>query len=137
MSAPGFNGGDPSRAPRLAPANRREAGWLNARILDLLRRGARTRRPPNLFATLARHRRLFRGWLLFAGALMPRGVLPRSDTELVILRVAHNSGCEYEWRHHERLGRAAGLSAATIERVREGPDASGWGRREQLLLRCA
>ena len=68
------------------------------------RTGRRHGRPPNLFSTLARHRRLFRAWLRFAGALMPRGSLPRADTELVILRVAHNSRCEYEWRHHERLG---------------------------------
>jgi NAD(P)-dependent dehydrogenase (short-subunit alcohol dehydrogenase family) len=80
---------------------------------------------------------LFRAWLLFAGALMPRGILRRGDTELVILRVAHNSGCEYEWRHHERLGQKAGLTESAIERVREGPDAPGWSMREQLLLRCA
>jgi NAD(P)-dependent dehydrogenase (short-subunit alcohol dehydrogenase family)/alkylhydroperoxidase family enzyme len=137
VSTLGSSGGQPAREPRLPPARRREVGWVNARILGLLARGARTPRPPNLFATLARHRRLFRAWLLFAGALMPRGRLPRADTELVILRVAHNCGCEYEWRHHERIGRRAGLAAATIERVRQGPDASGWGTREQLLLHCA
>jgi NAD(P)-dependent dehydrogenase (short-subunit alcohol dehydrogenase family)/alkylhydroperoxidase family enzyme len=135
LSSP--NGGPPARAPRLRPARRREVGWVNARILDVLRLGARTPRVPNLFATLARHRRLFRGWLRFAGALMPRGVLPRADTELVILRVAHNSGCEYEWQHHQRLGGAAGLSAAAIERVREGPESPEWNERERLLLRCA
>ncbi len=136
MSTFGSNGGEPARQPRLAPARRGEVGWLNARILGLLQRGARTSRPPHLFATLARHRRLFRAWLLFAGTLMPRGRLPRAETELVILRVAHNSRCEYEWRHHERLARATGVSAAAIERVREGPEAPGWGTREQLLLRC-
>lgn len=137
MSAPSTNGSEPPTEPRLAPARRSEVGWLNARILDVLRRGARTPKPPNLFATLARHRRLFRGWLLFAGTLMPGGRLPRSETELVILRVAHNCGCEYEWRHHERLGQAAGLAAAAIARVREGPDAEGWSTREQLVLRAA
>jgi AhpD family alkylhydroperoxidase len=123
--------------PRLTPASRGELGWINSVIVDLIRRGARTRRAPNLFTTLGRHRRLFRAWLRFAGALMPRGVLPRADTELVILRVAHNCRCEYEWRHHQRLGRAAGLSEAEVERVREGPDAPGWSARQSLLLRCA
>jgi alkylhydroperoxidase family enzyme len=94
-------------------------------------------RPPNIFTTLARHRRLFRRWLLFASALMPRGTLPRADTELVILRVAHNSDSEYEWRHHERLGAAAGLAPEEIERVRQGPQAAGWSHRQQLLLRAA
>ena len=93
------------------------------------------RRPPNVFTTLARHRGLFRRWLWFAGALMPGGKLPRRDSELVILRVAHNTECAYEWGHHERLGQRAGLSAEEVERVRSGPDAPGWSPRRRLLLR--
>ena len=92
--------------------------------------------PPKIFTTLARHRRLFRRWLWFASALMPGGVLPRAETELVILRVAHNSGSEYEWTQHERIAAAAGLSADEIERVRSGPGAAGWSQRQQLLLRA-
>src|SRR4051794_13573664 len=68
---------------------------------------------------------------------MPGGVLPRADSELLILRVADNAGCDYEWRHHERLGRAAGLSPDEIARVREGADADGWSPRRALLLRAA
>jgi alkylhydroperoxidase family enzyme len=68
---------------------------------------------------------------------MPRGTLPRADTELLILRVAHNCGSEYEWRHHERIGQRAGLTPADIERVREGADAEGWSRHQALLLRAA
>jgi AhpD family alkylhydroperoxidase len=68
---------------------------------------------------------------------MPGGTLPRRDTELLILRVAHNTGCEYEWAHHEHLGSAAGLSAELIARVRQGPEAEGWTDREALLLRAA
>jgi AhpD family alkylhydroperoxidase len=93
--------------------------------------------PPNIFTTLGRHRGLFRRWLLFASALMPRGKLDRDETELLILRVAHNTGSDYEWAHHERIGRATGLSAEEIARVREGPDASGWSHRRALLLRAA
>ena len=92
--------------------------------------------PPNIFTTLARHRRLFRRWLRFAGALMPGGVLPRAETELLILRVAHNCGSEYEWAQHERLGVVAGLDPQEVERVRQGPGA-GWSRRQELLLRAA
>ena len=68
---------------------------------------------------------------------MPRGTLPRADTELVILRVAHNCGCEYEWRHHERIGPAVGLSEAEVTRVRAGAQASGWSPRQAALLRAA
>lgn len=68
---------------------------------------------------------------------MPGGKLPRRDSELVILRVADNTGCAYEWGHHERLGRRAGLSAEEVARVRSGPEAPGWSPRQQLLLRAA
>jgi alkylhydroperoxidase family enzyme len=94
-------------------------------------------RPANVFTTLGRHRRLFRRWLRFASALMPGGNLPRTDSELVILRVAHNCDCDYEWHHHKRLGELAGLSAAEVKGVRHGPDAEGWTPRQRLLLRVA
>jgi AhpD family alkylhydroperoxidase len=121
---------------RIEPGTAREIGRVNLAIARLL--GAATGgSPPHIFTTLARHRRLFRKWLRFAGALMPGGTLPRAESELLILRVAHNCRCDYEWRHHERLGRAAGLSAEEIERVREGPGADGWPPRRKLLLRAA
>ena len=58
--------------------------------------------------------------------LMPRDRLARADTEIVILRVAQNCRCEYEWRHHERIAQTVGLIADEVERVREGPDAEGF-----------
>lgn len=122
--------------PRVAPGNRRQIGAVNAAIVWVLGR-ATGGRPPNIFTTLARHRGLFRRWLWFAGALMPGGKLPRRDSELVILRVADNTGCAYEWGHHERLGRHAGLSAEEVERVRSGPEADGWSPRQRLLLGAA
>jgi AhpD family alkylhydroperoxidase len=119
--------------PRIAPGTRRQVGALNAVILRAIGFGVGGR-APNVFTTLARHRRLFRRWLLFAGALMPGGKLPRRDSELVILRVAHNTGSEYEWAQHERLGRAGGLSDMEIARVHEGAAAPGWSERQALIL---
>jgi AhpD family alkylhydroperoxidase len=127
-------GGD--QTPRIAPGSRRQIGLLNAglsRVLGLATGG----RPPRIFTTLARHRRLFRRWLWFAGALMPGGRLPRQDTELLILRVAHNTGCEYEWGNHQRIGRRVGLTAEEIERVRDGAAAPGWSGRRSMLLGAA
>ena len=122
--------------PRISPGSRREIGTVNALIARVIGAVARTN-PPNVFTTLSRNRRLFRRWLWFAGALMPGGRLPRADTELVILRVAHNCDCEYEWGHHARLGARAGLDRAAIERVRSGPGVEGWTARQGLLLRAA
>ena len=122
--------------PRIGPGDRRQIGLINSGIAWLLGR-ATGGRPPNIFTTLARHRGLFRRWLWFAGALMPGGKLPRRDTELVILRVAHNTGCDYEWRHHERLGRQAGLSEEEIARIPSGPEAGEWSERDRALLAAA
>ena len=124
-----------SRAPRIAPGGRGDVGlvsWTIARVAGRVTGGP----PPNLFLTLGRHPALFRGWLRFAGRLMPRGKLPRRETELVILRVSHLRECRYEHDHHVHLGRRAGLTDADLARVEEGPAASGWTSREQAILQA-
>jgi AhpD family alkylhydroperoxidase len=125
-----------SAVPRIAPGRGpRDVGpfaWGSARVAG---RVAGTN-PPNLFMTLGRHPKLFRGWLRFAGRLMPGGVLPRRETELAILRVAHLRGCAYEFEHHVRLGKRAGLGSADIENVRIGPGAAGWLPRERIMLQA-
>ena len=122
--------------PRIAPGTRAEIGRINFAIASLLGK-ATGGGPPHVFTTLARHRRMFRKWLRFAGALMPGGSLPREEAELLILRVAHNSGSEYEWQQHERIAQVEGLSAEDVARVRLGPDAEGWTPRRAMLLRAA
>jgi alkylhydroperoxidase family enzyme len=122
-----------SDGPRIRPGRFPEIGvlaWLLARGGGRLAGTA----PMNLFLILGRHRRLFRGWLHFAGLLMPGGVLRRAESELVILRVAHRRGSEYEYRQHVRLGKRAGLADADIARVAEGPDADGWSPRVRAIL---
>jgi AhpD family alkylhydroperoxidase len=119
--------------PRIEPGNRTDVGLFAWTFSHLAGRVAKTD-PPHLFLTMARRRALFRGWLRFAGRLMPGGKLPRRDTELIILRVAHLRDCAYEFDHHVRLGRRAGVTAADVERVRGGSSAAGWSDRERVLL---
>lgn len=119
--------------PRIAPGGRREVGLLTWVLSRIAGRVAGTA-PLNLFLTLGRHRKLFRRWLVFAGGLMPGGSLPRRESELVILRVAHLRGSDYELAHHRRLGRKAGLSVDEIERTAQGSTADGWRPRERALL---
>ena len=119
--------------PRVRPGRFPEIGvlaWLLAQGGGKLAGTA----PLNLFLMLGRHRRLFRGWLHFAGLLMPGGVLKRSESELVILRVAQQRGSEYEHRQHIRLGKRAGLSDADIARVADGSAAPGWSPRVRAIL---
>jgi alkylhydroperoxidase family enzyme len=122
--------------PRIAPGTRAQTGSLNALIARAIGLGGGTKGPPALFTTLGRHRRLFRPWLRFASRLMPGGKLPRVDAELVILRVAVLAPSEYEWGHHERIGRRFGLDRAAISRVRDGADAHGWTPRQVAILRA-
>ncbi|WP_127782719.1 carboxymuconolactone decarboxylase family protein [Rhodococcus sp. X156] len=119
--------------PRVAPGGRTDIGFATWGFAQLAGLTAGTA-APHLFTTLGRHRRLFRGWLHFAGRLMPGGTLPRRESELVILRVAHLRGNRYEHEHHVRLGRRAGVTDADLQRVADGPDAPGWSARERTLL---
>jgi AhpD family alkylhydroperoxidase len=120
---------------RIAPGGLRETGpaiWAFSRIAGRVT----GTNPPHVFTTLGRGRGLFWGWLHFAGRLMPGGKLPRRETELVILRVAQLRGCSYEFDHHVRLGRRAGVTAADVERVVSGSATAGWSSQERLLMRA-
>lgn len=126
-----------SAAPaRLTPGSRRDVGlpvWIFARLAG---RVSKTE-PPAVFLTLGRNRRLFWGWLHFAGRMMPGGRLPRRETELVILRVAARSGSDYEWTQHEGLGRRAGLTDAEVAALAapvSGPGTHAWGERDRMLV---
>jgi alkylhydroperoxidase family enzyme len=121
---------------RIPPGTRAQTGIVNALIARVIGLAGGTHGPPALFTTLGRHRRLFRPWLRFAGRLMPGGVLPRRDAELVILRVAHLCDSPYEWAHHARIAPRAGLDRSAVARVREGADASGWNQRQAAILRA-
>lgn len=120
-------------APRIEPGTRADVGIVNWAICLALGKAGGTP-PPNLFTTLGRTRGLFRGWLHFAGRLMPGGRLPRRETELVILRVAHLRSCTYEWEHHVRLGRRAGVTSEEIEQLRQHLDDDRWTKREAAIL---
>ncbi|TDU32149.1 alkylhydroperoxidase family enzyme [Panacagrimonas perspica] len=89
---------------------------------------------PDVFLLLLRHPHLFWAWLRFASRLMPFGTLDRRDAELVILRVAWNCRCRYEWGQHVAIGLRAGVSVDDIGRLPQGPDASGWSARQRALL---
>jgi AhpD family alkylhydroperoxidase len=115
----------------------RQMGLANGLVARLYSWRLGVRSLPNVFTSLAHHRRLFAPYMAFAYRLMPAGSLARVDTELLILRVAANTGCEYEWHHHSRIGKRVGLSDVEIERIREGPRAVGWSGKQSALLRAA
>lgn len=119
--------------PRIGPGSLREVGPLIHGLGTLVGRVMGTK-GSQVFLVLGRTRRLFWGWLLFASGLMPEGRLPRRETELVILRVATLAGSDYEWSHHERLGRRVGLTGADLAAVCRGPSDPHWTGRDRVLL---
>jgi 4-carboxymuconolactone decarboxylase len=87
----------------------------------------------HMVTTLGRHKRLFWAWFVF-GAVVYAGRLPRADTELVILRVAHLRGCEYELQQHRRFGARRGVPPEVQEKIFAWPGSEGLSPRRQALL---
>lgn len=118
--------------PRVSPGGFAELGPVNW----VVARGAALSigvDDAHIFSTLGRAKGLFRGWLHFGARLMPFGALSRTDSEMIIIRVAHLRDCAYELDHHRRLGARAGIKGDLFSKVIAGPDA-GWGDRERALL---
>lgn len=124
------------RVPRVAPGRFRQiglVGYVAARLGSI----AAGTSSLHLFTTLGRHKRLFWRWLVFASGLMPGGKLPRAETELIILRVANLTGCAYEWSHHVRLARRAGIGYRAIAHVRKPTISSVFSPRIEAMFRAA
>ncbi|MBC2681755.1 carboxymuconolactone decarboxylase family protein [Corynebacterium anserum] len=119
----GYRGPGPAHPTNLGPV-----------IGTIARIGARVQRRKSLgvFSTIGRAPRLFRGWLVYSATMMPFGYLSRQDTELIILRVAHIRGSEYEYDQHKDLAARVGLSPEEIAST--ALESHGFvGRRATLL----
>lgn len=118
--------------PRLEPLA--PAEW-NDEQRELLTRGS----PPrvlNIFATLVRHPDLYRRWMPFANHVLFKSTLSPREREMAILRVGWLCRSGYEFHQHTRIGKAAGLGDAEIERLKSSPDAAGWSEAESALLQA-
>ncbi len=123
----------PQPKPRVEPLA--ESRWTEEerKLLEPLRRGGKIF---NIFATLARHPKLLKNWLVFGNHVLGGSTLPPRDREIVILRVGWLCRAEYEWGHHAEIGKRMGLSEEEIRRCAAGPDAPGWGDFEAALIRA-
>lgn len=120
--------------PRVRPGGLRELGPAAYAFSRAAGRVMGTA-PPAVFTVLGRARRTYWGWLGFAASLMPFGHLPRRESELVILRVAHLRDSAYERAHHERIGRRSGLTTSEIDRTATDLD-DQWPARDAAILRA-
>lgn len=118
---------------RIPPGGFKDLGPLNWVIAKVGAKGIRRPRF-SLMNVLGRHRSLFLVWLPLSAYLLYAGKLSRHDAEVVILRVGHLRGCEYELQQHRRLARSRGLDKDTQARIFAGPDAEGLTDRERVLI---
>lgn len=91
----------------------------------------------NVLKTLMRHMPLLKSWNPLAGYLMTGSSLSPRHRELLIMRVAWQTGSDYEWGQHVLMSQAAGLSEQDHRRIKAGPDDPGWPAIERALLKAA
>jgi alkylhydroperoxidase family enzyme len=90
----------------------------------------------NVLGTLAQHPTLMHAYHAFNGHILYTTTLTPRHRELLVLRVAAVRAAEYEWEQHVVLGRDAGLTDDDIDRIAEGPDATGWSAFDAAMLRA-
>jgi len=95
------------------------------------------REPARTMAVLARQPDLLAPFLGWAAALALNGVLTHRDHELLALRVASNTGSDFEWVEHVEYGREAGLTDDEIAMIKRPVDDGAWTAGERALLRAA
>jgi len=122
------------KQPRIPPLPQFE--W-DDEVKDVLQPLVRDGRVFNIFATLARHPKLLKSWLVFGGHVLSKSTLPPREREIVILRMGWLCRAEYEWGHHISIGKRAGLTSDDVRRIAAGPDAPGLDPFEAVLLRAA
>ena len=81
-------------------------------LVDVFERiRARGAEPLNMHRALAHAPRVFQAWVGMAHALREQTTTPRHVRELVILRVLHVVGGDYELAQHRSMALSSGLSA--------------------------
>jgi AhpD family alkylhydroperoxidase len=105
-----------------------------SRAEKYLTRGPDTPPLPNLLGLFGHHPKLTSSFMGFSGLILDEPVLDPRTRELIVLRVAFRTRCQYEWAQHLRIGREAGLTDAYLAALPQGAAAPVWTAHERLLL---
>jgi len=89
---------------------------------------------PNVLATLVRHPTLAGPFLTYNNVLLRTPTLEARWRELIVLRVAWRTGCEYEWLQHVRMAGRTGITESEVQAIGQGADAGTWSAFEDALL---
>ena len=93
--------------------------------------------PLNIFATLARHPKLLKRWMVFAAHVLSKSTLPARDRELAILRTGWLCQSPYEWGQHVAIGLRSGIDEREIAALAVGPDDPIWSPFDGAIVRSA
>ena len=129
-----------SRQPR-APAKPRvqplpEAQWTDAHR-QLVAKYSRDNRADNALRTLLHLPPLVDAVMPYTIYVADESTLSPRHRSILMLRAAWLAGNQPLWATYAPRARSAGLTAAEIRWIAEGPDASGWDPFEATLLRLA
>ena len=91
-------------------------------------------KPVNLYRALGNHPALAAAWTEFANSIRHDSATPRSLRELMILRTAQIARSEYEWAHHLRMARKAGVSETRIAAVADWRNSREFDAKERAAL---
>ncbi|GAB3676159.1 carboxymuconolactone decarboxylase family protein [Actinocorallia lasiicapitis] len=116
-----------SDKPRIAPATPEELAPGPAGVVSAIG-------PLNIFTTLGRHPELFDSWIRLGGYLLASKTLCPRIRELIILRVAHVTGCDYERIQHEPIALGSGVVEHELAALREPLDEHDWDPGERPVL---
>ena len=90
--------------------------------------------PVNLYRALGNHPALTAAWTEFANAIRHDSRTPRALRELMILRTAQIARSEYEWAHHLRMARKAGVDETKIASLVNWRASKGFDAKERAAL---
>ncbi|WP_264894055.1 carboxymuconolactone decarboxylase family protein [Mycobacterium kiyosense] len=88
----------------------------------------------SIFQTLLNHPRLARVLNDLLAMMLWHGDLDRRLRELIIMRIAWLTECDYEWTQHWRVASRLGVSAEDLVGVRDWPAHDGFGAAERAVL---
>ena len=91
-------------------------------------------KPVNLYRALGNHPALTAAWTEFANAIRHDSKTPRALREMMILRTAQIAHSEYEWAHHLRMARKAGVSEAKIAALADWRASEEFDAKERAAL---
>ena len=88
----------------------------------------------NVLQMLAHREDLMEAWMDFGKRLTTRGRVTIRTRELLILRVALHSSCEYEWANHVPGALGAGMTSNEIASLVEFKNADSWSDADAAVL---